>query len=166
MKSGQLNGFTVVFCGVYGLALVVFISLVLVTTSCDRIKRLFADCEYALRLQHVALAINSPDEIDRAFKSLGINRPQSIRTVDEAQEYLLNASAKVGCEDKVHSSYLLGVLYLRQQRYPEAVRFLEYSVQVHPTVDGFQALAEAYERLGKNERAETMRSKAKSLTVE
>jgi len=166
MKSGQSNRLTTVFFGARGLALVVSVSLVLVASSCNRDQRLFADCDYALRLQNVALAINSPDEIDPAFKSLGMNRPISIRTVGEAQEYLLNASAKIGCEDKVHSSYLLGILYLRQERYSDAVRVLQYSVRTHPTVDGLQALAEAYDKLGKHGLAEAMRSKAKSLTVE
>ena len=148
------------------LGLVVVVSLACVVSSCGRVKRIFADCDYALRLKNEAMAINSPEDIDPAFTAVAINRPRTVRTVAEAQEYLLNASVDVGCEDKVQSSYLLGTLYLRQRRYPEAARFLVHSVRAQPTMDGFLALAEAYDNLGEPQLAQRMRVRAQLLTVE
>jgi uncharacterized protein HemY len=130
------------------------------------VKRIFADCDYARRLWIAAGSIHSSDDIDRVFESVGMKRPISIKTADEAAEYLLKASAKIGCDDKVPSLYSLGLLYLRQGRYSDAVTALKERVRAVPTADGFQALAHAYDKLGEHELAEAMRSKAKSLTVE
>ena len=146
-------------------ALVVFAVLVPFGSSCTRVERVFADCDRALHLQNAALALASVDEIDPAFEAVGLARPDSVRTVAEAQEHLLKLSAEIGCEDKVHSSYLLGLLYLHQERYPEAVRALETSVHSDPTVDGYNALAEAHEKLGDTARAEEYRTKSRSLTI-
>lgn len=57
----------------------------------------------------------------------------------------------------------LGILLARYGQYPLAVRFLQRSVRSHPTMEGWQCLAEAYEALGESQLAQQASSQCESM---
>lgn len=141
-------------------------ALAVSVSSCRPADRLLANCDRAVRLQSAALSISSQEDIDSAFSSAHLRRPQNVKTVSDAQIYLLRESVRAGCEDKTHAGYLLGTLFLREGRYQEAQTALDESVDACPTLDGYENLAIAYERLGMPRKAKTALAKAQALRNE